>query len=177
MRQEERRARTRSALLRAAAAAFAERGYEGASLDSIAASAALSKGAVYAHFPTKLFLYLGVVDQLLDQAEFRLDKVAAAVTAGANPGHAAAVYMGLAGDDEHAALMAELCQVAVSEADVRAALESYRDRRQALLGHAGVDSGLTPAQALEQAQVIGKLVDAEILYRRISEAGRIHAGT
>ena len=34
MRQEERRARTRAALLRAAAAAFANRGYDGASIDA-----------------------------------------------------------------------------------------------------------------------------------------------
>ena len=60
MRQTERRARTRAALLRAALAAFAERGYEGASIDTIAATAGLSKGAVYANFPNKLDLYLAV---------------------------------------------------------------------------------------------------------------------
>ena len=69
MRQEERRARTRATLLRAAATAFAARGYDGASVDAIAASVGLSKGAVYAHFPSKIELYFGVVDALIEQAE------------------------------------------------------------------------------------------------------------
>jgi AcrR family transcriptional regulator len=175
MRQEERRAKTRSALLRAASTAFATRGYEGGSLDSIAAAAELSKGAVYAHFPTKLDLYLAVVEGLLDQSEFRLQRVAVAVARGGNPAHAAGAYLGLAGDDEHCALMAELWQVAASEAAVRDRLDAFRERRQVALGRAGVDRGLQPAQALEQGDIIARLIDAEILYRRISGAARASA--
>jgi AcrR family transcriptional regulator len=175
MRQEERRARTRSALLRAASAAFATRGYDGGSLDSIAAAAQLSKGAVYAHFPTKLDLYLAVAEGLLDQSEFRVQRVSAAVGRGANPAQAAAAYFGLAGDDEHCALMAEVWQVAASEEAVRDRLDAFRQRRHAALGRAGVDRGLPPGQALEQADMVARLIDAEILYRRISGAARTAA--
>lgn len=175
MRQEERRARTRSALLRAASTAFATRSYDGGSLDSIAAAAQLSKGAVYAHFPTKLDLYLAVVEGLLDQSEFRLERVAAAIARREKPAQAAAAYMGLAGDHEHCALMAELWQVAASETTVRDRLDAFRERRQAALGRAGVDRGLAPGQALEQGDMIARLIDAEILYRRISGASRVAA--
>lgn len=41
---------TRQALLRAAAAAFAERGLNGAKLDDIAKRAGVTKGAIYSHF-------------------------------------------------------------------------------------------------------------------------------
>jgi AcrR family transcriptional regulator len=46
-------AETRERLLRAAADAFAERGYDGARVADIAASAGVSNGAMYAHFASK----------------------------------------------------------------------------------------------------------------------------
>ncbi len=49
MRQAERRAKTREALLLTAACCFAEHGYDGSSLDAIPASGGLSKGPIYAH--------------------------------------------------------------------------------------------------------------------------------
>jgi AcrR family transcriptional regulator len=50
---ERRRQRTREALLDAAAAVFAERGFQGASLDEIAATAGYTRGAIYKHFADK----------------------------------------------------------------------------------------------------------------------------
>ena len=119
MRQEERQARTRSALLRAAATTFATKGYDGASVDAIAASVGLSKGAVYAHFPSKLDLYNELVRGLLEQAEFRLERVAEALRQGAGPLEASRQYMGLGGDELHAALMSELWRTAAIERAVR----------------------------------------------------------
>ncbi|NUP41668.1 MAG: TetR/AcrR family transcriptional regulator [Streptomyces sp.] len=46
-------AETRERLLRAAAEAFAERGYDGTRVADIAASAGVSNGALYAHFGSK----------------------------------------------------------------------------------------------------------------------------
>ena len=46
-------AETRERLLRAAAAAFAERGYDGTRVADIAAAAGVSNGAMYAHFASK----------------------------------------------------------------------------------------------------------------------------
>jgi AcrR family transcriptional regulator len=46
-------AETRERLLRAAADAFAERGYDGARVADIAAAAGVSNGALYAHFTSK----------------------------------------------------------------------------------------------------------------------------
>jgi AcrR family transcriptional regulator len=50
---ERRRQRTREALLDAAAAVFASRGFQGASLDEIAETAGYTRGAIYKHFADK----------------------------------------------------------------------------------------------------------------------------
>lgn len=172
MRQEERRARTRAALLRSAQAAIAARGYEGASIDAIATSVGLSKGAVYAHFPNKLELYLGVVSAVLEQADYRVERVAAALREGADSMTAASAYLGLAGDGEHASIIADLWRVAAEEPEVRVALDRYLERRSIALGHAAIDRGDAPAEAMDVASTVGRLIDAEMLYRRLGEVPR-----
>jgi AcrR family transcriptional regulator len=54
-------AETRERLLRAAADAFAERGYEGTRVTDIAAAAGVSNGAMYAHFASKAELLTGAL--------------------------------------------------------------------------------------------------------------------
>lgn len=170
MRQEERRARTRAVLLRAAAAAFADRGYEGASVDAIAASEGLSKGAVYAHFPSKLELYLEVVRNLLDQAEWRLERVANSVRGGAGPLEASRQYLGLAGDAQHAALMSELWRTAAIEPGIRSVVERFVSGRLGRLSRVAIDRGMTPAAALDFAESLARFIDADMLYRRMDDA-------
>lgn len=177
MRQEERRARTRAALLRAAAGAFASRGYDGSSIDAIAASVGLSKGAVYAHFPSKLELYLAVLDMLLEQSEHRLDRVSEAVRGGASPMDAARQYLGLAGDAQHAALMSELWRTAAIEPQIRAVVERFVEQRLGALSRAAVDAGMTPGRAMEFAESVARLIDAGLLYRRVDDAASQPAGT
>jgi len=52
---------TRDRLLRAAADAFAERGYDGTRVADIAAAAGVSNGAIYAHFDSKADLLTGAL--------------------------------------------------------------------------------------------------------------------
>lgn len=59
----EQRARTRRALMDAAAKVFARHGYHGASLDDIATEAGFTKGAVYSNFAHKEDLYLSVLEE------------------------------------------------------------------------------------------------------------------
>ncbi|NGN69983.1 TetR family transcriptional regulator, partial [Streptomyces sp. A7024] len=53
--------RTRAAVLTAARAEFAERGYAAAKVDGIAERAELTRGAVYSNFPSKRALYLAML--------------------------------------------------------------------------------------------------------------------
>jgi AcrR family transcriptional regulator len=60
---------TRAALLRAAAAAFAEDGFTSTSITQIAASARVTKGAVYHHFSDKHALFEAVLNQYNEAAQ------------------------------------------------------------------------------------------------------------
>jgi AcrR family transcriptional regulator len=63
--RSERRARTRSQLLEAAASVYAERGLDGATLDDVAERAGFTKGAVYDHFGSKDKLLAALLDEYL----------------------------------------------------------------------------------------------------------------
>lgn len=55
---------TRAKLVRAARAAFAEKGYAAASMDDLTAAAGLTRGALYHHFGDKKGLLRAVIDAL-----------------------------------------------------------------------------------------------------------------
>ncbi|MFF0745460.1 TetR/AcrR family transcriptional regulator [Streptomyces sp. NPDC004111] len=57
---------TRAAVLAAARAEFAERGYAATKVDRIAERAELTRGAVYSNFPSKRALYLAVLVDLVE---------------------------------------------------------------------------------------------------------------
>lgn len=61
----EKQARTRSELLATAAAVFAQRGYEGATVEEIAERAGYSHGAVYSNFAGKAGLFLAVFEEYM----------------------------------------------------------------------------------------------------------------
>jgi AcrR family transcriptional regulator len=59
---------SRERLLRAAAAVFAERGFDRASVDDIAAEAGVSKGTLYWHFEGKDELFLALLEEQLGRS-------------------------------------------------------------------------------------------------------------
>jgi AcrR family transcriptional regulator len=61
--REEKKARTRSALLDAAARVFPRNGYHRTSVDEVAAEAGYSKGAVYSNFGSKEDLFLALFSE------------------------------------------------------------------------------------------------------------------
>ena len=61
--REEKHAATSAALLRAAAATFAERGFGAATMDEIAERAGLTKGALYYRYKSKEDLFLALLDE------------------------------------------------------------------------------------------------------------------
>jgi AcrR family transcriptional regulator len=65
--REEKKARTRTRLLDAAAVVFARRGFAAATLDEVAEEAGLTKGAVYSNFESKDDLIVALLDERLDR--------------------------------------------------------------------------------------------------------------
>jgi AcrR family transcriptional regulator len=72
--REEKKARTRSQLIDAAATVFARRGFMAASLDEVAEEAGLTKGAVYSNFAGKEELFQAVIDERVNEPMLRLAK-------------------------------------------------------------------------------------------------------
>jgi AcrR family transcriptional regulator len=67
----------RSQLLVAALEAFTAAGYHSAAMDEIADRANVSKPVLYQHFPSKLQLYLAVLDLHIDSLVFAIQKAIA----------------------------------------------------------------------------------------------------
>lgn len=65
--RERRRQQTRDVLVAAATEVFAQRGYEGASLEEIAEAAGFTRGAIYKNFAGKEDLFFAVIDRSNEQ--------------------------------------------------------------------------------------------------------------
>jgi AcrR family transcriptional regulator len=66
--QQERSSRKRDALLRSALQLFAERGYEGTTIEDIAHQAGVAVGGFYQHFASKRQILLVLMDRLVQEA-------------------------------------------------------------------------------------------------------------
>ena len=67
--KQEQAARSRRALIEAATALFAERGYDGTSVQAIGARAGVSRGSIFWHFGAKEGLLWAVVERAFEQWE------------------------------------------------------------------------------------------------------------
>jgi AcrR family transcriptional regulator len=72
--QAERRAATTEAILRAGRRLFGERGFAATTMDDIAETARVAKGAVYHHFATKEALFEAVFDQVSRDLVLEIDR-------------------------------------------------------------------------------------------------------
>lgn len=70
--QAERRAQTREALIEAARALFAERGYAAVSLEEIVRAAGVTRGALYHHFKDKQDLFRTIVREIEKEIDERM---------------------------------------------------------------------------------------------------------
>src|ERR1017187_10670928 len=64
--RQERKSQTRERLIDAAAAVFAERGFETATIDEVAAAAGYTKGAVYSNFASKTDLFIALIERRIE---------------------------------------------------------------------------------------------------------------
>ncbi|CAB5239595.1 unannotated protein [freshwater metagenome] len=74
----------RAILLSAALEVFTVAGYHSAAMDEIADRAGVSKPVLYQHFPSKLELYLAVLDLHIDSLVFEIQKAIASTPDNAN---------------------------------------------------------------------------------------------
>ena len=146
---ERRRALTREHLLAAAAAVFAERGYDRASLDEIARRAGFTKGAVYSNFENKEELFLALYHQRQEQMLDGFFDAAATPDPESASARVTDVYRRLAPSPDELALWREFQLYARRHPEMLERLRSDNrtmlDRLVASVGHHWQARGIEPA--------------------------------
>lgn len=172
----ERQEQTREALLEAAAATFAERGYHGASIEDITARAGFTRGAFYSNFADKDALFLALMDRRLAR---RTEGVAGVLRSSNSPESVVDELRSWSGDqrdDWWLPLSAEFRTHALRNEAVRAELavrqramrEDYARAIQAQFDAAGIESPVP----VEDLAVIVQVLDHGLpLERAIDPTG------
>lgn len=163
--QGERRAETRRRLLDAAAALFAERGIDGASIDAIAERADRTSGAVYDHFGGKGGLLFALLDGWVDDVSAVIGaELSTATTVEERLGVLwRNVSTPVAGDGNWIALEHELWSYAARDAEARDHLA--RRYRAAWAGVAEAANEWTGESGDVGPAVIGLLFGLEMMRR------------
>ena len=160
----------RAQLLTAALESFTASGYHAASMDEIAERANVSKPVLYQHFPSKLDLYLAVLDLHIDSLVFSIQKAIASTRENKNRVKATIdAYFGfIEGEGEAFRLLFE-SDMSV-EPQVRERLERMTyDCAVAVSAVISVDTGLPKDEAMILA--IGLIGCAQISARHWLEKG------
>ncbi len=160
----------RAQLLSAALESFTASGYHAASMDEIAERANVSKPVLYQHFPSKLDLYLAVLDLHIDSLVFSIQKALASTRDNKNRAKETIdAYFGfIEGEGEAFRLLFE-SDMSV-EPQVRERLERMTyDCAVAVSAVISVDTGLPKDEAMILA--IGLIGCAQISARHWLEKG------
>jgi AcrR family transcriptional regulator len=160
----------RAQLLSAALEIFTASGYHAASMDEIADRASVSKPVLYQHFPSKLDLYLAVLDLHIDSLVFAIQKAIASTRDNKNRVKATIdAYFGfIEGEGEAFRLLFE-SDMSI-EPQVRERLERMTyDCAVAVSAVISVDTGLPKDEAMILA--IGLIGCAQISARHWLEKG------
>jgi AcrR family transcriptional regulator len=136
LRRDEQQRQVRTQLLDAAERVFARHGYQGASIDAIAAEAGYSHGAVYSNFDGKEDLFLVLVEERIDARLARVYQAAdAALSHGATPLEAARRFVAMLQQEQHAyLLLVDFWNQAVREPKAAARFAERHARLRALIG-------------------------------------------
>ena len=163
----------RAQLLTAALEIFTASGYHAASMDEIADRASVSKPVLYQHFPSKLDLYLAVLDLHIDSLVFAIQKAIASTRDNKNRVKATIdAYFGfIEGEGEAFRLLFE-SDMSI-EPQVRERLERMTyDCAVAVSAVISVDTGLPKDEAMILA--IGLIGCAQISARHwLEKSGKI----
>ena len=177
--RQESRARTRAAVVEAAGRVFAARGFEGASMEEIAAEAGFTRGAVYSNFDDKADLFIAVLEERERQRAAQVGEIFR------DSGDAAGFFAALAesnrSDDRDVErwtmLGMEFDLFALRHPEVRPRLAAYRRRLlddvaravQAVLDSAGIE----PPRPVEDIAVVVQALDEGLTVMRMVDPDRV----
>jgi AcrR family transcriptional regulator len=136
LRRDEQQRHIRAQLLDAAERVFARHGYQGATIDAIAAEAGYSHGAIYSNFNGKEDLFLVLVEERVDARLARVYQAAdAELSRGATPLEAARRFVAMLQQEQHTyLLMVDFWNQAVREPMAAARFAERHARLRTLIG-------------------------------------------
>jgi len=136
LRRDEQQRHIRSQLLDAAERVFARHGYQGATIDAIAAEAGYSHGAIYSNFNGKEDLFLVLVEERVDTRLARVYQAAdAELSRGATPLEAARRFVAMLQQEQDTyLLMVDFWNQAVREPKAAARFAERHARLRGLIG-------------------------------------------
>jgi AcrR family transcriptional regulator len=136
LRRDEQQRHIRAQLLDAAERVFTRHGYQGATIDAIAAEAGYSHGAIYSNFNGKEDLFLVLVEERVDARLARVYQAAdAELSRGATPLEAARRFVAMLQQElDTYLLMVDFWNQAVREPKAAARFAERHARLRALIG-------------------------------------------
>jgi AcrR family transcriptional regulator len=136
LRRDEQRQLTRAQLLDAAERVFARQGYQGASIQAIAAEAGYSHGAIYSNFNGKEDLFLVLVEERIDARLARVYQAAdAELSRGSEPLEAARRFVAMLHHEQPAMLLlVDFWNQAVRDPTAAAKFAERHARLRVLIG-------------------------------------------
>jgi AcrR family transcriptional regulator len=162
LRRDEQQRHIRAQLLDAAERVFAHHGYQGATIDAIAAEAGYSHGAVYSNFNGKEDLFLVLVEERVDARLARVYEAAdAELSRGATPLEAARRFVAMLQQEQDTyLLMVDFWNQAVRESKAAARFAERHARLRGLIGRIveGIARDTGTELALPRDQVATALI-------------------
>jgi AcrR family transcriptional regulator len=132
---------TRDTLLRAASQVVIDRGVEALTLDAVAQQSGVSKGGLLYHFPNKDALFVGMIEQLIQDFESALQAEYEQDDALGTPGRWLRAYIrAILRNSHHSlALIARLSILTVNNPELLSSVEAYDRKWRSLLESDGLD--------------------------------------
>jgi TetR/AcrR family transcriptional regulator, regulator of autoinduction and epiphytic fitness len=164
--------RTREAVLPAALAVLAERGFAQFTMEAVAEAAGVAKSTCYRYWPTKLALLRDALERLNRQPDVELEGGTARTQIERLLKHLAAALA----DSVFSACIPALIEAAEHHPEVAEFLHEYSDRRRAALTavlRRGVRAGELPAHL--EPEMAALALSGPIFYRRVMTAKPLSA--
>lgn len=156
--------RTRDAVLPAALAVLAERGFASFTMEAVAEAAGVSKSTVYRYWPTKLALLRDALEGLNRQPDAELEAGPARARIERLLEHLAAAL----GDSLLSACIPALIEAAERHPEVAGFLHQYSERRRSALAavlRKGIEDGELPAHL--DPELAALALSGPVFYRRL----------
>lgn len=178
--RQARKEQTRRLLIDAAAAVFARRGFDAASLDEIAEAAGFTKGAVYSNFRSKTDLMMSLIERrIAEQAVAAARAMAGATLDEAITRLESASDPGTPSGFDWLLLMTEFWQYAMRDERARVSLAEQYERARTIsarmIAEKYAEAGAQPPMAVRDLAILVEAIGIGVCFQAALDPGAVPA--